>query len=129
MRRADAIAVVQLDAVRRRTAQEGGIKQVVALRAAGHRDRAAAAHAREHLLGVARDIARRARDHHADGVEQVPPRVVAHLVGEIGVAQAACEADDGGGRTGGRMQRKGFGLLHAALAFLPERISSSTGSR
>ena len=87
------------------------------------------AHAREHLLGIGRDIARRARDHHADGVEQMPPRVVAHLVGEIGVAQAAREADDGVGRARGRMQREGFGLFHAALAFLPVRISSSTGSR
>ena len=96
MRRADAIAVVELDAVRRRAAEERGVEQVVALRAARHRDFAAAgAHAREHFLGIGRDIARRARDHHADGVEQMPPRVVAHFVGEVGVAQAARELDDG----------------------------------
>ena len=109
MRRADAIAVVQLDAVRRGAAEEGGIEQVVALRAARHRNVAAAAHARQHRLGIGGDIARRARDHHADGVEQMPPRVVAHFVVEIGMAQAVREADDGGGRAGGRMQRVGFG--------------------
>ena len=109
MRRADAIAVVQLDAVRRRAAEEGGIEQVVAFGAAGHRNGPAAAHRREHRLGMGGDIARRARDHHADGVEQMPPRVVAHLVVEIGMAQAVREADDGGGRARGRMQRMGFG--------------------
>ena len=129
MRRADAIAVVELDAMRRRAAEERRIEQVVSFGASGHRNAAAGAHARQHRLGVGRDIARRARDHHADGVEQMTARVVAHLVGEIGVAQAAREPDDRAGRAGGRMQRVGFGLFHAALAFFPERISSSTGSR
>ena len=130
MRRADAVAVVELDAVRRRAAEERGVEQVVALGAARHRDRAAAAHAGQHRLGVGRDIARRARDHHADGVEQMPPRVVAHLVGEVGIAQGRSRSHDGAGRARGRMQRDGFGLFHAALAFsLPDRIRSSTGSR
>jgi len=31
-------------------------------------------------LGVGCDIARRARDHHADGIEQVPSGVIAHFV-------------------------------------------------
>ena len=109
MRRADAIAVVEFDAVRSRAAEEGGIEQVVVLRAAWHRNRAAAAHRREHRLGMGGDVARRARDHHADGIEQVPPRIVAHFVVEIGMAQTVREADDGGGRARGRMQGVGFG--------------------
>ena len=63
--------------------------QIGAPRAAGHRNAAGRPHRREHRLGAGRDLAARARDHHADGVEQMPPRVVAHLVGERGVAQLA----------------------------------------
>src|SRR5262245_56061293 len=47
MRGADAVAVIELDAVRGRAAEKGRIEQIVALGASGHRDRAAAAHARE----------------------------------------------------------------------------------
>src|SRR2546421_736489 len=57
MRRADPVAVVELDAVRRRAAEESRIEQVVALGAARHRDGAAAAHTFEHFLGIGRDIA------------------------------------------------------------------------
>jgi hypothetical protein len=67
---------------------------------------------REHRFRIGRHIARRARDHHADGVEQVPPRVVAHFRVEIGVAQAGREAHDGSGRARGWMQRDGFGVGH-----------------
>ena len=60
-----------------------------------------------------RDIAARAGDHHADGVEQMPPRIVAHLVGERVVAQLADEADDRVGRAGGRMAGvEYFGVGH-----------------
>ena len=43
MRRADAVAVVELDAVRGGAAEERGVEQVVALGAARHRNFAAAA--------------------------------------------------------------------------------------
>ena len=77
MRRAVAVAVVELDAVRRGAAEERGVEQVGAPRAARHRDFAAAG--RTALMTFSAWVAmlpRRARDHHADGVEQVPPRVV-----------------------------------------------------
>src|SRR4051812_12291477 len=129
MRRPDAVAVVELDAVRRSAAEERRVEQIVPLGPARHGNLAAAAYASEHLLSVGRDVTRRTRDHHADGVEQVALRIVAHLLIEIGIAQAVCETDNGGGRACSWMERKGFGLCHAALACLPARISSSTGSR
>ena len=116
MRRALAVAVVELDAVRRGAAEEGGVEQVGAPRAARHRNAAGRPHRREHGLGAGRDVAARARDHHADGVEQMPPRVMAHLVGERVMAQLADELDDGLGRAGGGLQRvHGFGVGHACL--------------
>ena len=76
--------------------------------------RAGRPHRRQHGLGRVATLAARARDHHADGVEQMPPRVVAHLVGERVIAQLADERDDGLGRAGGGMQRvDGFGVGHA----------------
>ncbi len=128
MRRADAIAVVELDAVGRRAAEERRVEQIMAPGAARDRDAAAGADGREHPLGVGRNIAGRARDHHPDGIEQMAAGVVAHLVGEVRVTQPTRERDDCAGRARGRMQRDGFGF-HAALAFFPARISSSTGSR
>ena len=62
--------------------------------------------ARRARPGAGGDVATRARDHHADGVEQMAPRVVAHLVGEGGVTEFADEFDDGGGRAGGGMERR-----------------------
>ena len=87
MHRALAEAVVELDAVRGGAAEEGGVDEIGAPRAAGHRHAAGRAHRREHRLGAGRDLAAGAGDHHADGVEQMAPRVVADLVGERGVAQ------------------------------------------
>ena len=117
MRRADTIAVVQLDAVRRRAAEERRIEQVVALRPPRHRNACRRrAHVRQHRLGIGRDIARRARDHHADGIEQMTARVVAHLVIEIGMAQTVRELDDRVGRACGGVQRVSFGGMgHAEV--------------
>src|SRR5262249_6786315 len=57
--------------------------------------------------------AARARDHHADGIEQMAPRVVAHLIGKGGVTEFADEFDDGGSRAGGGMERRQrFGVGH-----------------
>src|SRR5262249_48529972 len=75
-------------------------------RAAGHRNAAGRARCREHGLGAAGDVAARARDHHADGVEQMAPRVVAHLIGKGGVTEVADEFDDGASRAGGGMERR-----------------------
>jgi hypothetical protein len=111
MGRAVAVAVVELDAVRRGTAEKGGVEQVGATRASRHRDASGRAHPRDHGFSTARHIAGSARDHHADGVEQMPARVVAHLVGECAEAQRANEIDDGAGRPrGGRQLVNGFGV-------------------
>jgi hypothetical protein len=106
MHRALPKAVVELDAVGGGAAEEGGVDEVGPPRAAGHRNAAGRARRRQHGLGAGRDVAARARDHHADGVEQMAARVVAHLVGEGGVTEFADEIDDGRGRAGGGMQRR-----------------------
>ena len=83
--------------------------------AARHRNAAGRAHRRQHRLGARRDLAAGARDHHADGVEQVAPGIVARLLGQRAVAQPADESDDGLGRAGGGMQRlQGFGVGHGS---------------
>ena len=118
MHRALPVAVVELDAVGGGAAEERRIEQIGAPRAARHRDAAGRAHRREHGLGAACDLAAGARDHHPDGVEQMAAGVVAHLVGERGVAQPADELDDGPGRPGGRMERlQGFGVGHDVPRF------------
>ena len=116
MHRALAEAVIELDAVRRGAAEEGGIDQVGPPRAAGHRDAAGRPHRRQHGLGAGRDLAARTGDHDAHGVEQMPPRVMAHLVGERGMTELVDELDDGLGRADGGMKRlQGFGVGHACL--------------
>ena len=116
MHRALPEAVVELDAVRRGAAEESGIDQIGPPRAAGHRDAARRPHRRQHGLGAGRDLAARARDHDAHGIEQMAPRVMAHLVGERGVAQCVDEVDDGLGRADGGMKRlQGFSVGHACL--------------
>ena len=114
MHRALPVAVVELDAVGGGAAEEGGVDEIGAPRAAGHRDAAGRPHRRQHRLGAGRDLAARAGDHHADGVEQVAPRVVAHLVRNARrSASALTNADDGIGRAGGGMQGlQGFGVRH-----------------
>ena len=97
------VAVVHLDAVRGGAAEERGIEEIGAPRAARHRNAAGRPHRGEHRLGAGRDLAAGAGDHDADGVEQVAPGVMADLVGEGRVAQPADKADDGLGRSGGRM--------------------------
>ena len=87
MRRALGVAVVELDAVRRGAAEKGGVDEIGAARAPWHRDLAGRANGGEHGFGAACDRAARARDHHPDGVEQVPARIVTHLVGERGMPQ------------------------------------------
>ncbi len=99
-------AVVEFDAVGGGAAEESGVDEVGSPRAAGHRNAAGRAHRGEHGFGAGGDVAARARDHHADGVEQMAQRVVAHLVGEGGVTEFADEFDDGGGRAGGGMERR-----------------------
>ena len=49
-----------------------------------------------------RDIAAGAGDHHADGVEKMAARVVAHLVGERGVAESCTKPTMRLGRADGR---------------------------
>ena len=113
MHRALPEAVVELDAVRRGAAEESGIDEIGAPRAARHRNAAGRAHRRQHRLGAGRDLAAGARDHDADGVEQMPPRVMADLVGERAMAQSADEIDHCRGRAGGGMERlQGFGVGH-----------------
>ena len=101
MRRAVAIAVVELDAMRRRAAEEGGVEQVGAPGAARHRDVPGRPHRGDDGLGLGRDVPSRARDHHADGVEQMPPRVVPRLLGQRVVAQRCRRTDDRVGCAGG----------------------------
>src|SRR5215472_4988358 len=113
MHRALPEAVVEFDAVGGGAAEEGGIDDIAAPRAAGHRNAAGRARCRQHGLGAGGDVAARARDHHADGVEQMAPRVVAHLIGKGGVTEFADEFDDGGSRAGGGMERRQrFGVDH-----------------
>jgi len=82
MRRAFGVAIVELDAVRLGAAEKGGVDEVGATRAPRHRDVAGRANGGEHCFGAACDSAAGARDHHADGVEQMPPRIVADLIGK-----------------------------------------------
>ena len=80
MRGAVPVAVVELDAVGGGAAEESGVEQVGAPCAAGHGNAAAGRAGGDHGFRAGRDIASGARDHHPDGVEQVAPRVVPHLV-------------------------------------------------
>jgi hypothetical protein len=113
MQRALAEAVVELDAVGGSTAQERRVDEVGAAGAARHRNAAGRPDGGKHRLGPARDLAAGTGDHHTDGVEEMPPRVVAHLVGQLSEAQPADESDDSIGRSGGGMQRlQGFGVGH-----------------
>ena len=116
MHRALAEAIVELDAVGGGAAEEGGIDEVGAPRAAGHRNTAGRPCRREHRFGAARDVAACAGDHDAHGVEQVAARVVARLIGNGGVAELRDEFDErrGHGRNGmERLQR--FGVGHDVL--------------
>ena len=74
-------AVVELDPVGGGAGKESGVEQICAPGAARHRNAACRAHRREHRLGAARYLTACAGDHHADGIEQVSPRVMAHLAG------------------------------------------------
>src|SRR5262249_4284719 len=73
-------AVVEFEAGGGGAAEESGVDETGPPRAAGHRNAPRRAHRREHGFGAGRDLAARARDHDADGVEQMAPRVVAHLM-------------------------------------------------
>jgi hypothetical protein len=55
-------------------------------------------------------------------IEHMPARVVAHLVGKVGMAQRGCEFHDRAGRAGGRMQRDGFGVGHAGSPFVSRTL-------
>ena len=112
MHRALAEAIVELDPVRRGAGEEGGVEEVGAPGAARDRNAARRAHRREHRLGAARHLAAGARNHHADGVEQVALGIVAHFVGKRGVAQLAHEFDHGCGRAGGIARLQNFGVGH-----------------
>ena len=90
-----------------------GVQEIGAPGPARHRHFACRPYRFDDVLGLRRDAAARARDHHADGVEQMAPRVVAHLVGEGGVTEFTDEFDDGGGCAGGGMERRQrFGVDH-----------------
>src|SRR4029453_11779543 len=66
-------------------------------------------------LGAACDLAAGAGDHDTNRVEQMPARIVAHLLAQRGVAQGADEARDGlGGPGGGMANVKRFGMGHRA---------------
>ena len=117
MHGAFGVAVVELDAVRGGAAEEGGVDQVGAPRTPGHRDLARRTCRREHRLSLGCDRAACARDHHADGVEQVPARVMAGVLGQRCVAQRADEFDDRVGRARGGMARvKGLGVRHRKIS-------------
>ena len=94
MHRALAIAVVELDAVAGGAAEKGRIEQVGAARAARHRDVAGPAHGGEHPLRAVCDVARGATNHDADGVEEMPPRIMPNLGVERAVTQAVDESDE-----------------------------------
>jgi hypothetical protein len=82
MRRTVPVTVIELDAVGCGAAEVGRVQEIGSPGAAGHRDLAGGAHCGNYRLGLRCDRAGRARDHHADGVEQVPPCVVACLLGD-----------------------------------------------
>ena len=126
MRRTDAIAVVEFDAVRR--CRRGmRVEDIMALRAAGHRDVAALADAGQHRLGVGCTSPGRPRSRRrcrADGA-----RVIAHFVGKV--------------RVGRRWRRPRWCWSHrprdgacglrivscCARVLLSDRIRSRTGSK
>ncbi len=113
MHRALPVAVVELDAVGGGAAKEGGVDEIGAPRAAGHRDAAGRPHRRQHRLGAACDLAARAGDHDADGVEQVATRVVPRFLRNAAVAERAHERHDGIGCAGGGMEGlQRFGVRH-----------------
>jgi hypothetical protein len=113
MRRAVPVSVIQFDAMRRRAAEECRVEQVGAPDAAGHWDFPCGPHRFDDVLGLRRDGAARARDHHADGVEQVPPRVVPCVLGQRVVAQRTGKTHQRVGCSGGGLQRvDGFGVGH-----------------
>ena len=119
MHRALPEAVVELDAVGGSAAEEGGVEEVGAARAPGHRNAAGGSHGCEHRLDAARDLAAGTRDHHADRVGEMAPGVVTDLVCQRGIAQAAYERDDGLGRAGGRMKDlQSFGVGHRNSSIL-----------
>ena len=105
MHRALPVAVVELDAVGGGAAQKGGVQEIGAPRASRHRHAAGWPHRGQHGLGAGRHIAAGARDHHPDGVHEMPPRVVAHLVAERIIAQPAHEPDQRIGCAGGAASR------------------------
>ena len=117
MHRALAVAVVELDAVGSGAPEEGRVEQVGAARAAGNRDVAGAAHRGERALRAVRDVACGAADHDADGVEEMPPRIMADLGVERAVAQAVDERDERRGRSGRGLQGVDrFGMRHEEVS-------------
>jgi len=105
MHRALPVAVIKLYAVGCGTAQECGVEQIGAARATRHRNAPAAAHRRKRSFGARRHIALGAGNHDPHGVEEMPPRIVAHL-GIKGVeTEPAYEADERRGGAGRRLQR------------------------
>src|SRR5262249_59887054 len=72
MHRTLAEAVIELDAMGGSAAKKGGIDEVGPPRAAWHRNGAGWARRRQHGFGARGDLARSARDHHPDGIEQMP---------------------------------------------------------
>ena len=62
-------------------------------------------------------------------VEQVPPRVITDLVGEIGVAEDTRETDERVRSARGRMQREGFGVRHGRSPWHSGRVSEANEGR
>ena len=94
----------------------------------------------KHRLGAAGHLASGAGDHHADRVEQMPPRIMAHLFGQRAMAQLKDETKDGFARPCGRMKRKNcFGMrcvgmghgrligIRSGLAFYTSRGLTAAG--
>ncbi len=111
-----AVAVVKLDAVGGGTAKEGSVEKVGAPGASGHRHAARIAHRGEDGFSTGCDRAAGAGNHHADGVEQMSPRIVADFFAQGVEAQRLGEFDQGGGCPGRRLQReKCFSVGHGGL--------------
>ena len=117
MHRPLPIAVVELDAVGGGAAEKGGVEEVGAPPAARHRNAPLAAHQGKRRLGAARHVAGGACDHHPDGIEQMPPRVMANLgierpMGQPGHERGQRRGGAGTGAGGGAGRRYRRGKVH-----------------
>src|ERR1700722_2654941 len=125
MYRALAVAVVELDAMSRSAAEKGCVQQIGAPRAARHWDAAGLTHRGQHPFSAVRNVASGAANHDADGVEEMPARIMADLGVERAVGQAGDERDAGRRRARRGLQGvDGFSMRHDGS---PRRALANTG--